>query len=269
MSQTVWPIWSALTDQQLEMTESKSATTPGIGGIIYGVYVWLVFILFVLTAILCALVVPGLARRRRCTSLCARLPLQLAGISTNIRGLEKIPSGDCVIVANHASYVDGVILLGYLPPRFSFVIKGEMQNFPVVRILLQRIGSKFVERFEASGSVRDARKLLRAASNGESLVVFPEGTFIEKPGLSRFRSGAFAAAIKASVPVVPVVISGSRRILPTARILPRHSNLRIDILDPIEPSDEAYTSSKALAESARQRMLETLDEPDLLAESDE
>ena len=251
------------------MTESNSRTTPGVGGILYGVYAWIVFILCVLAAILFTLVVPGLARRRRFVSLCARLPLQLAGISTSITGLEKIPSGDCVVVANHASYVDGVILQGFLPPRFSYVVKGEMQNFPVVGFLLRRIGSKFVERFEASGSVRDARQLLRAASSGESLALFPEGTFIEAPGLGRFRSGAFAAAIKAKVPVVPVVISGSRRVLPSKRILPRHNHLRLDILNPIEPSDDAYASSKSLAESARQRILQILDEPDLLAQPNE
>ena len=249
------------------MTESRPVKKLAVGSFLYGAYAWIVFTLFVLTAIVCALVVPGLTRRRRCVAFCARQPLRLAGISTAVRGLEKIPTGDCVVVANHASYADGVILQGYLPPRFSYVIKGEMQRFPLVGILLRRIGSKFVERFEASGSARDARHLLRAASAGESLVLFPEGTFVEEPGLGRFRSGAFAAAIKAGVPVVPVVISGSRHILPAGRSLPRHGNLRIDILNPIDPSDVAFENSKALADLARQRILDVLGEPDLLAAS--
>ncbi len=202
-----------------------------------------------LAAILCALVVPGLTRRRRCVSFCARAPLRLAGISTRVRGLEKIPRGDCVVVANHASYLDGVILQGFLPPRFSYVVKGEMRRFPLAGFLLKRIGSRFVERFEASGSARDARHLLRAASAGESLALFPEGTFVEEPGLGRFRPGAFAAAIKAGIPVVPVVISGSRHIFPAGQILPCHGHVRIDILSPIEPSDGAFENSKALAES--------------------
>ena len=241
---------------------------PGIGHFLYGVYAWIVLILCVLAAILCTLLVPGLARRRRCVSLFARLPLQLAGISTDISGLEKIPCGDCVVVANHASNLDGLILQGYLPPRFSYVIKGEMQKFPLVGFLLRRIGSKFVERNEVSGSARDARHLLRAVSAGESLVIFPEGTFIREPGLGRFRSGAFAAAIKADVPVVPVVISGSRSIMPAKSLWPRHGHLRIEILNPIAPSDAAYSSSKSLAKLARQRLLEVLKEPDLMAQAD-
>lgn len=250
------------------MTESKPAPTTGVGGLLYGSYAWILFILCVLAAILFTVFLPGLERRRRCVAICARLPIQLAGIPVNVGGLENIPSGDCVVVANHASYLDGVILQGYLPPRFSYVVKGEMQNFPLGGFFLRRIGSRFVERYEASGSARDARHLLRAASAGESLALFPEGTFIKAPGLGRFRPGAFAAAIRANVPVVPVVISGSRHILPAQKILPRHGPLQIDILKPIEPSDGAFSGSKILAESARQRILDVLDEPDLLTESD-
>jgi 1-acyl-sn-glycerol-3-phosphate acyltransferase len=140
-----------------------------------------------------------------------------------------------------------------------------MQNFPAVHFLLRRIGAKFVERFEASGSTRDARNLLKAASSGESLAFFPEGTFLRYPGLDRFRSGAFAAAIKGQLPVIPAVISGSRAVLPGGHILPRHGHLRIDVLNPIEAGDPAFENSRDLAELSRQRILEVLDEPDLLA----
>ena len=251
------------------MTEPRPHSTLSVADFFYGIYAWLVLIVLILAAIVCALLVPGIRRRRRLVSLCARLSLRLAGVTTDVRGLEKLPSGDCVVVANHASYIDGVIVQGYLPPSFSYVIKGEMQNFPVVGLMLRRIGSKFVERFEASGSARDARQLLRAASAGESLAFFPEGTFIKEPGLGRFRPGAFAAAIRAGVPVVPVVISGSRRILPAQQKLPRHGHLRLDVLNPIEPSNAAFASSKALAELARRRILEVLEEPDLLQREDE
>ena len=106
---------------------------------------------------------------------------------------------------------------------------------------------------------------MRAASSGESLAVFPEGTFEPHPGLDRFRPGAFAAAIKAEVPVVPTVISGSRYVYPGGRILPRHGKLRIDILQPIGTGDPAYAESATLAALSRRRILEILDEPDLLA----
>lgn len=234
-------------------------------GMLYGVYAWLMFIVCFTGAIIFALAIPGLERRRRWVSAAARAWFFVAGIRATRGGYHNIPPGHCIVVANHASYMDGVILQAFLPPRFSFVIKGEMRNVPVVNLLLQRIGSKFVERFVASASARDARNLLKAAESGESLVFFPEGTFHIDPGLHRFRPGAFAAAAKGRLPVVPLVISGSRHILPAQRFLPRHGHLRIDVLPPIHPQDHPARDSKGLAQAARQRILHHLDEPDLAA----
>jgi 1-acyl-sn-glycerol-3-phosphate acyltransferase len=246
------------------MTQIDPPAKTGIGGFFFGVYAWLTFVLCVLSGIIFTLILPGLDRRRRWVTACARATFVLTGTPVDVRGIDLLPEGHCVVVANHASYVDGVVLFGYLPPRFAFVIKGEMKRFPGVSFLLRRIGSKFVERFDASGSARDARHLLRAASSGESLAVFPEGTFEPHPGLDRFRAGAFVAAINAEVPVVPAVISGSRQVYPGGHILPRHGHLRIDVLQPIEPGDPAFGASATLAELSRQRILEVLDEPDLL-----
>jgi 1-acyl-sn-glycerol-3-phosphate acyltransferase len=249
------------------MTDLNVTAKIGIGGLLYGLYTWLVFIASVIFAIIFTVFVPGLERRRRWVSVCARLPFALAGMHTTVRGLEKLPDSDCIVVANHASYIDGVLAKAILPPRFSYVIKGEMQYVPVIGFLLRRIGSKFVERFDASGRARDARHLLKAATNGESLAFFPEGTFVEEPGLGRFRAGAFVAAIRAGLPVVPVVIAGSRKILPAGALLPRHGHLVVDILNPIEPTEPAFGKSKELAELARERILEVLEEPDLLSEA--
>ncbi len=245
------------------MNQSSSSTSAGIAGFLYGIYAWIAFVICVIFAILVALIVPGLDRRRRWVSAISRAPFRLAGIHTTVRGIEKLPTGDCVIVANHASYIDGVLFQAYLPPRFSYVIKGEMRRMPVVGFLLHRIGSRFVERFDTTASARDARQLITAAREGVSLGFFPEGTFVAEPGLARFRLGAFLAATGAGVPLVPVVISGSRHILPAGAILPRHGHLRIDVLDPIDRSAPEYGDSRSLAALTRARMLEVLDEPDL------
>ena len=208
---------------------------------------------------------PDWSRRRRWVTACAKLPFLLCGIRVTVSGIDKLPNGDCVVVANHASYLDGVLLQAYLPPRFSYVIKGEMGRIPVAAFLLRRIGSRFVERFEKSASARDARNLLKAARDGESLAFFPEGTFVAEPGLDRFRPGAFAAARKANVPVVPVVINGSRYVLPAETALPRRGPLQIEIMTPIAADDPAFADSRTLAERARRDILARLDEPDLLA----
>lgn len=231
----------------------------------YGIYAWGTFAVCASAAILSALVVPGLHRRRRWVSASARAWLFTAGIRTRLAGIDRFPPDHCIVVANHASYLDGLILQAFLPPRFTFVIKSEMQKVPLAHFLLRRIGSRFVERFATTASSRDARNLFKAAAAGESLALFPEGTFHPEPGLQRFRLGAFAAAIKGNLVVVPVVIRGSRHILPARRILPRPGHLRIDVLEAVHPDDQDGYASRSLAAECRQRMLAVLAEPDLAA----
>lgn len=250
------------------MTDALPESRSGALRYLYGPYAWLAFIVCLTGAVLSAVVLPGLQRRRRWVGNFARAFFAAAGIRSTVRGLDLLPVEHCVVVANHASYLDGVILQGFLPPRFSYVIKSEMRRVPLAHFLLRRIGSRFVERFHTAGSARDARGLLRAANEGQSLAFFPEGTFVLEPGLSKFRLGAFATAIKGSLPLVPVVIGGSRAILPMGRLLPLPGELTIDILEPVTPDNPAFSQHRVLAGEARQRMLTVLDEPDLLAASD-
>jgi len=247
------------------MTSTSADSGSGILSFLFGVYAWIVFAFILLAAMLGAAVIPGLDRRRGWVAAVSRLFFRLVGIPVQVNGLQHLPNEPCVVIANHSSHVDGVILHAILPSRFSFVIKGEMRNIPVVHFLLRRVGARFVERFVATESARDARKLLQASNGGESFLIFPEGTFIDQPGLSRFKPGAFATAIKGEIPVVPLVISGARMILPAHVWFPRHGKLRVDLLPAIGPDDPAYGNSKTLAEQARRKMLQVLDEPDLLA----
>ena len=246
------------------MNKRLSRACSAIGHFFYGLYAWVVFLLTILISIIGATFLPGLDRRRRWVSRAARAFFILAGIPSEVTGLENLPDDHCIVVANHSSYADGVILQAFLPPRFSFVIKGEVRNVPILHFVLRRVGSKFVERFVAAGSSRDARTLVKAAARGESLAIFPEGTFIAAPGLGRFRPGAFSAALNGELPIVPVTIRGSRKMMPAKTIWPRPTSLQIHIGQPIGVSDGAFESSSELAEIARQRILEVLDEPDLL-----
>ena len=237
--------------------------------VIWGVFTWLCFGLLVLFLFIVVLLVPGADRRQKLATWTCRMVFVLPMVDVRITGIDNLPTDDCVVVANHASYVDGVLLKGYLPWRFSFVIKGEMRNFGPAHFLLRRSGAKFVERTDVKGSARDARQIVKAALEGESLGFFPEGTFVEEPGLGRFRGGAFVAATKSEMPVVPIAIGGSRYMMPAKRLLPRRGPLTIDILPAIAPGDPEFESSRGLAEAARQRILAILDEPDLLARDDD
>ncbi len=235
--------------------------------IAWGLWALMCFALACVFSLLVALLVPGLHRRQRLVTGAARLIFVLAGVTVTVKGIDNLPPDSSIVVANHASFIDGVLLNGYLPARFGFVIKGELRDIPVVHFLLRRSGSKFVERKEASGSSRDARQLVKAAQGGESLGFFPEGTFRLGPGVARFRAGAFVAAIKGDLPVVPIAISGTRKMLSSGRWLPRPAELVVDVLPAIAPGDENFASHRQLAEAARQQIIAALGEPDL-TESD-
>src|SRR5262245_4230192 len=102
-----------------------------------------VFGLLLAVASLLTLVVPGLAVRRGMIHRFARLGLMVLGLSPAVRGANHLPNESCIVVANHASYLDGVILKAVLPPRFTFVIKREAARLPLAGLLLKRIGAEF------------------------------------------------------------------------------------------------------------------------------
>ena len=148
---------------------------------------------------------------------------------------QHLPAGPCVVVANHASYLDGVVLKAALPARFSFVIKKEVARVPLAGFVLRRIGSEFVDRFNRHAGGMDARRLFKAAETGQALAFFPEGTFLAQPGLGKFHTGAFAIAARAELPIVPIAIRGTRRILPSGRFLPRRARIHIQVLPALAP----------------------------------
>jgi 1-acyl-sn-glycerol-3-phosphate acyltransferase len=170
------------------------------------------------------------------------------------------------VVANHTSYLDGLILIAALPPRFGFVIKREMDRVPIASLLLRRIGSEFVDRANRHRGAVDARRVLRRVSAGDSIVFFPEGTFAKEPGLLRFHTGAFATAVRAGCPVVPVVIRGARTALAWNRIVPTRTTIEVTVLAPLRAEPGAHDAAAALREEARRRMLKALGEPDLAQE---
>jgi len=231
-------------------------------GLVFGACALPVFALLFIVACVVTLIVPGLDRRRRVLRGFSRLGLLVLGQRVSISGLDHLPAGSCVIVANHASYLDGVILKAMLPPRFSFVIKREAAKIPVAGLLLQLIGSEFVDRHNHRDRHKDARRVMRRAEQGHSLVFFPEGTFHTEPGLQRFHVGAFATAVRAGCPVVPAVIRGARRALPNNRWIPRPGRIDVEVLQPL-PCGATRDAAESLRDESRRSILERLGEPDL------
>jgi 1-acyl-sn-glycerol-3-phosphate acyltransferase len=249
------------------MTKKTPVPWPAVISVplrlVYGIYAVLVFLAVCLIALLGVILLPTLGLRRATARVAARTFFLLAGMPVRLRGLDKLPTTQCVVVANHASYLDGVVMTAALPPRFGFVIKREMNDVPVAGFLLRRIGSEFVERFNRHKGATDARRVLRTAASGHSLVFFPEGTFTSEVGLGKFHSGAFAIAARASCPVVPAIILGTRRNMPATRVLPRPGPIEVRYGDPIVDRIADGDPALRLRDASRAAILAELDEPDL------
>lgn len=230
----------------------------------YGFWAWLVLLGVTLPTAMAVAILPTRGARRRAARLGARGFLRLAGVRLSVAGVGNIPDTPCIVVANHCSYLDGIILSAVLPPHFGFVIKREVTKIPLARFLLGRLGSVFVERFDSRRGARDARRILDLASTQESLAFFPEGTFRAEPGLRRFHNGAFAAAVRGAIPLVPIAIRGSRELFPPEGWLMRPGRLRVVVKQAIHPGTITDAAAYLLQES-RRSILEELAEPDLVA----
>ena len=237
---------------------------------VYGLYAALVFLAVALISLVGVLLLPTLAARRGTARVAARTFFLLAGMPLRVRGAGNLPRGQCVVVANHASYLDGVVMAAALPPRFGFVIKREMNDVPFAGLLLRRLGSEFVDRFNRHKGATDARRVLRTAASGHSLVFFPEGTFKPEVGLGKFHTGAFAIAARAACPVVPAVIRGTRRNLPATRVLPRPGAIEVSYAAPVVagPQRAGEDPAVALRDRSRAAILAELGEPDLTCGGD-
>lgn len=235
---------------------------------LFGLYAWLAFAVLGLITLLFLLIIPVLKLRRSLAQQAARLMLRVIGIRCTLNNAELLPEVPCVVVANHSSYVDGLVLKAALPARFSFVIKKEMVRVPLAGLLLQRIGSFFVDRANRHAGAMDARRIMRQATAGKSLVFFPEGTFTPRVGLERFHLGAFVTAQHAALPVVPVAIHGARRVLRPGNPWPRPGEIAVEVLGMIDGSTQTSNRSaaEALRDQARARILLALGEPDLQSE---
>ncbi|MFY9825708.1 MAG: AMP-binding protein [Thermoanaerobaculia bacterium] len=207
---------------------------------------------------------PGLALRRRVARWMARILFAGAGIPLRLEGAENLKTeGPRIIASNHASYLDGLVLTALLRPEAAFVVKRELEGTFVVRIFLRRLGTLFVERFDAAQSAGETRKARETVETGESLAIFPEGTFRRYPGLLPFRMGAFAVAVDAGVPVVPVVIRGTRSILRDGELLLHRGKVTVTVAPPIHPEGTGWHAGIQLRDQVRKAILERYGEPDL------
>jgi 1-acyl-sn-glycerol-3-phosphate acyltransferase len=220
--------------------------------------------------VLLAVLVPSLwvavtlARRAgtvdRTTRWWCRAVLRLAGCGPTVRGLEHVPSPPAVLIANHSSYADVVALVAALPVDLRFVAKRELLAAPIVGTILRKAPHLTVDRVDLSRGVVDAARVTTALRHRAVVCAFPEGTFVRRPGLLPFRLGAFKAAVEARCPIVPVVIRGTREVLPADTWRPYPGRIEVTVLPPLAVAGEGWREIVRLRDAAQAAVAATSQE---------
>ena len=236
---------------------------------VFGVYA-LVITLVVIFLITCPLILisPTLTLRRYVGRSGVRLWLLLLFIPFPVRGKSNLPDTPCVVVCNHASYVDGIVLTAALPARFTFVVQSKAAAWPLVGQVIQRMGVHFVNRWSVKQGAADTRAIIKKIQNGTSLAVFPEGTFTGDRGLLPFHNGAFLMASKANAEIVPVVLHRTRDFFGEGQKLPRWQPLSADILPSIGVCESGREAVLAKKEEAHQAIFSALRPLEQVARAD-
>jgi len=229
--------------------------------LIYPPLAMLVFLLVL--PLICLMVISGptATLRRETGRLGVRLLLGSIGVPIFVRGRPHLPHKPSIVVANHASYLDGLVLTAALPRRYTFIVQDGAADWPLAGLTLKRMGVEFVARGNARSAAALTRMLIRRLGEGESFVIFPEGTFKSDAGLLPFKNGAFVIAARAGVPVVPAGIRGTRRLYGGGRRLPLWSPVTVELAEPLLP-DGSIHAAQHLRRGARAAILQLCGEPD-------
>jgi 1-acyl-sn-glycerol-3-phosphate acyltransferase len=257
-------IWLQLLRLTLSGTRARLARLgPLAREVAYAAWWWSVLGAAFLAGSVAVLALPRLDWRWSALRAMARVTLAAWGVPLSTTGIERVPPRGGMLVFNHSSYVDVLVLAAILPGQPAIVAKRELARQPVAGTMLRRLAIPFAERYDVSGSLADAEALVALARQDRALVFFPEGSFTRRSGLSAFYLGAFKVAAEAGLAVLPGVIRGTRSMLRSDQWVPRHAPISVMIEQPVVPTGADFASIVQLRDTVRKIILADCGEPDL------
>ena len=238
----------------------------------YGVYFLVMVSLLAMTVWAELHIIPNRTVGARISRALNRLFFRLVGVPIELAGQEHLDElaqrwgessrGGLLIACNHASYTDAVVLLALLGAyKYRFVAKQEVMSYPFIGGILKKLGHFSFVRESREARLKQADALADALSRGETILIFPEGTFTPAPGLRPFQLGAFKSAVASGCPVLPMALRGTRQLLPDDRILARPSRVTLTVSPPIYPSGEGWQEILRLRDATREAIAEYCGEP--------
>jgi len=232
----------------------------------YGVYAWLALAVVVLPGWILVIVLPvevNGRRARKALGFLCRAALFLAGLKPRISGKEFLAEAarqaeagqPLVVVSNHASYLDVLVVAAVSPAPICFVAKSEAASWPLVGTFIRKCRYLTISRQDALHAAADGQGIAKRLQSGEPVHVFPEGTFTPHNGLRPFQMGAFKSAVEMGCPVLPVTLCGTRNVMRDGAWLPRHGKLSVVASPAIKPSGQSWRDMVELRDAVRSEIL--------------
>jgi fatty-acyl-CoA synthase len=208
----------------------------------YGAYVLSLFGIGLVLLWLAIVLTSDRLRAARLLRAGARAMLRIA-IPVEVEGesalQQAVKAGACVFAVNHSSYVDILVTVAFLPACVRFVAKSEVLTMPFIGTIVRKTGQLAFNRSDREERTQAAEEVDAVLRRGESVAIYPEGTFTSVAGIRPFYLGAFKAAALTQRPICPVAIRGARRILRDKTLLPRPGRIRVTFGPLVMPDPEA------------------------------
>jgi 1-acyl-sn-glycerol-3-phosphate acyltransferase len=216
------------------------------GEILYGLYFCVVFAIWIAPTWAIVMSIKDHRKAGEVTSKALGILFALIRCRVTVNGKENLNvAGAKVFASNHASYFDVLPLMLGLGVNYRFVAKSEVTRMPLIGSFLLQMGHVSFDRSDAQARLQQSEQLEKLLRSGESVFVFPEGTFSPEDGVRPFQLGAFRAAVDAKVPIIPVSLAGTRKVLRDETYLPRHADVTITVSPAIYPRVDARDGADA------------------------
>lgn len=200
------------------------------------------------------------SRQHWCARTWCRLIAGTVGARVHMHGLENLPPADepVVYMANHQSYMDIPALYGYLPVQFRIIAKESLFKVPFMGWHLSRAGNIPINRSNRREAMRSIATAVKRIREGTSVVVFPEGTRSRTGELQSLKVGSFKLAAKAGVPIVPITIVGTCKVLPKDSLVFHPGRVDVYVGRPVETAGARDERLEELVARVREEIAKPL-----------
>jgi len=162
--------------------------------------------------------------------------VRAVGVKIRVVGAERIPATTCLFVANHTSSADAPAVVGAIPRRIAILLKRSLFTYPIVGTAFRLAHFVPVERSSHEEAIAALEKATEQLREGQSFLIYPEGTRSPDGRLQEFKKGAMVMAIKAGVPIVPMACSGAHRVMEKRSLVIHPGEILVEFLEPIDAS---------------------------------